>query len=199
MKKSWNYYKIKWTAFFATALILGLGLTILYMARPQRTVPAPQNLEQEHQEQPQKGYYSNTAFSRLIENNLAELGFIKDLDFSGESEGYFTLSGTLSDPKRLTAVCPDLAPFGMLLGVLKGESVTLNGHLGENENGSGCFVVDTLTFSGHTIPAGIATTYIDEYTTLNDLLEVPVSQIALSEDGITFQELPAAIQIASYK
>lgn len=199
MKKAWNYYKIKWTAFFTTALVLGLGLTALYMARPQKSDPLPHDPISEQESPQQPGHYSNTAFSRLIEDNLSEFGFIKDLAFSGENEGFFTLSGTLSDPKRLTAVCPDLAPFGILLGALKGEHVTLNGHLGESETGTGCFVVDTLTFSNHTMPAGIATTYIEEYTTLNDLLGVPVHQIALTEEGVTFGEVPTAIQIASNK
>ncbi len=199
MKKSWNYYKIKWTAFFVTAFILTLGLTALYMARPQKTAPDAQPSQEEESGNGQAGHYSNTAFGSLIEENLSELAFIKEIQFSGGDEGYFTITGTLSDPKRLTAVCPELEPFSMLLSVLKGESVTISGHIGEDDEGNGCFVADTITFSGHTLPAGIATTYIEEYTGLNDLLEVPVEQIALNEEGITFREIPTAIQIASYK
>lgn len=199
MKKAWNYYKIKWTSFFVTALILAMGLTTLYLMRPQNE--APSTIPDEPTELPDNrtGHYSNQAFGKLIEENLSELGFIKKIAFSGESEGHYAISGTLSDPKRLTAVCKELEPFEMILGVLKGESVTVKGHIGEGEDGNGRFVVDTVTFSGHTLPAGIATSYIDEYTALNDLLEVPVSQISLSESGITFQEIPTAIQIASYK
>ncbi len=199
MKKAWNYYKIKWTSFFVTALILAMGLTTLYMMRPQSEAPAPTPDDEVKIPHNPSGHYSNQVFSRLIEDNLSELGFIKEIAFSGESEGHYAISGTLSDPKRLTAVCKELEPFEMLLGVLKGENVTVKGHIGEGEDGNGRFVVDTVTFSGHTLPAGIATSYIDEYTALNDLLEVPVSQIALSESGITFQEIPTAIQIASYK
>ncbi len=198
MKKSWNYYKIKWTAFFVTVFILGLGLTALYMARPQKTAPTPQ-LPQQDLTEDRAGHYSNTAFGALIEKNLSELAFIKEICFSGKDEGHFAITGTLSDPKRLAAVCPELAPFSMLLNVLKGESVTINGHIGEDDEGNGCFVADTITFSGHTLPAGVATDYIEEYTGLNDLLEVPVGHIALNEEGITFKEVPTAIRIASYK
>lgn len=199
MKKKWNYYQIKWTSFFATAFILALGLTALYMARPTKEAPKAPPAEQSAPPKQPAGHYSNAAFGTLIEENLSEFGFIKEISFSGKDEGEFALSGTLSNPKRLTAVCPELKPFEMVLGVLKGESITANGHIGEGEDGNGRFIIDTITFSGHTLPAGIATGYIDEYTALNDLLEVPIGQIALSEAGITFKEVPAAIQIASCK
>lgn len=201
MKKSWNYYKVKWTAFFITVLVLGLGLTALYMARPQsEETPIKESAPSESNPENITGHYSNETFGNLIENTLSELNFIEEISFSGKSEGLFSISGTFSNPNRLVAVCPELEPYKIFLNALKGESVTIDGHIGENSEGSGRFIADTITFSGHTLPAGIATSYIDEYTGLNDLLEVPINQITLTESGITFtQEIPTAIQIASYK
>lgn len=201
MKRPWNYYKVKWTAFFITVFILGIGLLGLFMARPQ-TVKQPEHESIVPDTPPENtaGYYSNTVFGEMIQENLSELNFIQEIRFNGESEGHFSISGTFSDPERLTAICTELAPFKSLLNALQGESITINGHIGESADGNGCFIADTITFSGHTLPAGIATSYIDEYTGLNDLLEVPVNQIQLTESGITFQkELPTAIQIALYK
>lgn len=199
MKKTCNYYKIKWTAFFITVLVLGIGLTAIYLSRPQTEVPQTENEYTKPPMQNSVGHYTNEAFAGLIEENLTELGFIKDIGFNGKSEGQFTLTGTLSAPDRLLAICTDLKPFSTLLNALKGEKVTVKGHIGENDNGNGCFVTDTITFSGYTLPAAVATSYIEEYTGLNDLLEVPISQISLTESGITFaQELPTAIQTALY-
>lgn len=199
MKHTWNYYRIKWTAFFITIFILAVGLTALYMARPQKPITEQEQAPQQPIDQPQAGHYSNAAFGALIEENLSELNFIEEINFDGKDEGFFSLSGILSNPKRLTVICPELEPFGIFLTVLKNKSVTINGHLGENEDGKGCFIADTVTFSGQTLPAGIATTYIEKYTGLNELLDVPVEQISLSEEGITFREIPTAIQIASCK
>lgn len=199
MKKSCNYYKIKWTAFFITVLVLGIGLTAIYISRPQTEPPQTENQQTKPPVQNSAGHYTNEAFGNLIEENLTELGFIKNIGFSGKSEGQFTLTGTLSAPERLVAVCPELKSFSVLLNALKGEKVTVKGHIGEDDGGNGCFVTDTITFSGYTLPAAVATSYIEEYTGLNDLLEVPINQISLTEDGITFkQELPTAIQIALY-
>ena len=119
MKKSWNYYRIKWTAFFVTVFILALGLTALYMARPQKTVPDTSSPQPDSTATDRAGHYSNTAFGALIEENLSELAFIKEIRFSGESEGHFSITGTLSDPKRLATICPELEPFSMFLNVLK--------------------------------------------------------------------------------
>ena len=201
MKKFSNYYKIKWSAFFITVFVLGIGLLGLYMARPQTTdQPKQDNSVPETMPDNTAGYYSNTAFGKLIEENLSELNFIQKIQFKGESEGHFSISGIFSDPERLTAICTELAPFKTIMNALKGENITINGHIGESTDGNGCFIADTITFSGHTFPAGVATSYIDEYTGLNDLLEVPVHQIELTSSGITFQkEIPTAIQIASYK
>lgn len=199
MKHNWNYYRIKWTAFFVTIFILAVGLTSIYMARPQKPLAEKEQSPQQPISEQQAGHYSNTAFGALIEENLSELDFIKGIDFNGKDEGFFSISGTLSNPKRLAALCPELEPFGLFLTVLKDKSVTINGHLGANEEGKGCFIADTVTFSGQTLPAGIATTYIEKYTGLNELLDVPVEQIALTEEGVTFRELPTAIQIASCK
>lgn len=199
MKRSWNYYKVKWTAFFATVLILGLGLTTLYIMRPQQESSMPDPLPPSNSAEENAGYYSNEAFSQLIEENLSEFGFLKSIVFKGTGEGNFTLQGVLASPDRLIAVCSALKPYSTLLNALKNESILVKGHIGENELGNGCFVTDTITFSSYTLPAAIATSYIDEYTGLNDLLEVPIQQIDLSEAGITFrEELPAVIQIALY-
>lgn len=200
MKKSFSYYKIKWTAFFLTVLVLVLGLSGIYLTRREPAqAPQPQTDQPEiHNPVESTGYYTNEAFSKLIENNLSELGFLSNIQFEGEDEGRFKVSGTLSDPARLTAACPDLKPFEKLLSALKGESIVLRGHVGESADGNGQFIADTITFSDYTLSAAVATPYIDEYTGLNDLLAVPYSQISVSESGVTFQEeLPAAIQIVS--
>lgn len=199
MRESNNYYRIKWGSFFATVLILGVGILGAMLLR--RGSPAPESLppQEESEIQGQSGHYTNTAFGQLIEQNLSELGFIEELAFEGKNEGRFSLTGTLSNPARLTAICPDLKSADMVLNSLKGKQITINGHLGENENGNGQFVTDTITFSGLTIPAGIATEYIEQYTSLNSLLEVPMHQININETGVSFSnEIPTAIQIASY-
>ncbi|MBQ8894028.1 MAG: hypothetical protein IJ043_06415 [Clostridia bacterium] len=200
MKKTWSYYKVKWTAFFITVFILGMGLTVLYMMRPQSTQgelseQTPQDTSIENS----AGYYSNEAFSSLIEDNLSELGFLDEISFQGEDEGKFILKGQLSEPDRLIAICNELEPYSALLSALKNETLTVKGHVGENDRGNGCFIADTITFSGYTLPAAAATPYIDEYTGLNDLLEVPFDQISLSEKGISFKEsIPTVIQTALY-
>ncbi len=201
MKKQTNYYKIKWSSFFTTVAILAFGLLIVFFITPQKQINDPTPTPNELPLKPnQEGYYTNTAFSRLIEENLSELGFIEQLEFQGQEEGQFTISGVLSHPERLSAICADLKPFEGHLNALKDEPVSIKGHLGENDAGNGCFVSDTITFSGYTLPAGSATDYIEEYTGLNDLLEVPFYQIRMDETGVLFQEeIPAAInQIASY-
>ena len=200
MKKQ-NYYKIKWSSFFITVATLTLGLLIVFFIKPQKQISTPSPELNDYAPKPsQEGYYTNAAFSKLMEENLSELGFIEQLEFQGQGEGEFIINGVLSNPERLSAICTDLKPFEGLLKALKNESVSIKGHLGENDNGYGCFISDTITFSGYTLPAGAATNYIEEYTGLNDLLGVPFSQIQLDETGILFrEEIPAAInQIASY-
>ncbi len=201
MKKQTNYYKIKWSSFFITVAALAIGLLIVFFITPQKQINTPETTPNDLTAHPdQQGYYTNAAFSRLIEENLSELGFIEELEFQGQEEGQFTISGILSHPERLSAICTDLKPFEGLLKALQDETVSIKGHLGENDAGNGCFVSDTITFSGYTLPAGSATDYIEEYTGLNDLLEVPFHQICMDETGVLFQEeIPAAInQIASY-
>ena len=200
MKRLWNYYKIKWTAFFVTVFVLGAGLSALYLARPKTGGEVqPESGGYDAPAENPAGYYSNEAFGALIETNLSELGFSESITFAGKGEGRFTITGVLTAPERLTAICSELEPYSALLDVLKDEPVAINGHIGENAEGDGCFIADTITFSAYTFPAAIATTYIEEYTGLNDLLKVPMDQITLSEDGITFrEEVPLAIQTALY-
>lgn len=200
MKQAFSYYKIKWTAFFLTVLVLGLGLSGIYLTRSKSaSTPEPQEKTEDTVPPGSSGFYTNEAFSSLIEVSLSDLGFVSDITFRGEDEGRFQVSGTLSEPERLTAVCAKLKPYEDLLKALEGESVTISGHLGESEEGYGQFIADTIRFADYTLPAAMATPYIDQYTGLNDLLAVPLQQITLSENGIAFQkEVPAAIQIASY-
>ena len=109
------------------------------------------------------------------------------------------LQATLSNPHRFITICEEAAPYEDLLKAINGETVTINGHIGENESGNGCFITDSITFAGYTLPASFATPYIDQYTGLNALLEVPIDQIVLNETGVTFQkELPPFIRTASY-
>ena len=200
MKTSNNYYKIKWGSFFATVLILGVGILIAFAIRSKNySEKTPIRQQTEPQPQTASGQYTNADFGRLIEENLSDLGFIEMLTFNGKSDGGFAITGTLSNPGRLAAICPDLQAMESVLNSLKGKQITINGHLGESEAGCGQFVSDTISFSGLTIPAGIATEYIEQYTSLNSLLEVPIHQIEMDENGVRFiDEIPTAIQIASY-
>ncbi|MBQ7034215.1 MAG: hypothetical protein IJN34_00600, partial [Clostridia bacterium] len=76
MKKQTNYYKIKWSSFFTTVAILAFGLLIVFFITPQKQINDPTPTPNELPLKPnQEGYYTNTAFSRLIEENLSELGF----------------------------------------------------------------------------------------------------------------------------
>ncbi len=200
MKNPNRYYKIKWGSFFATVIILGAGVFGAMMLRGGYSSPEnPPEQQAEPKPESNNGHYSNADFGHLIEENLSDLGFIEDLTFKGKSEGRFSITGTLSNPSRLTAICPDLQSIDSILSSLKGERITINGHLGESDTGNGQFVSDTVAFSGLTLPAGIATNYIDQYTSLNSLLEVPIHQIEMNENGVYFNdEIPTAIQIASY-
>lgn len=199
MKKQLNYYKIKWTAFFLTisALLLGLaGIWLKGQQTPQDTLPEKEP-DQSTTIQNSAGHYSNQAFSLLLARNLSELGFLSEIEFEGKEEGHFAISGILSDPVRLAAACPELSAFEALLSALKNEKISIQGHLGEAEDGNGRIVADTLSFSGHTIPAGAATPYIEQYTAVNDLFAVPYDQISVNTEGVTFlQEIPASIQTA---
>ncbi len=200
MKNSNKYYKIKWGSFFATVLILAAGVLSAMILRTGVSSPeTPPQQQTEPNVEDQNGHYTNADFGHLIEDNLSDLGFIGDLTFKGKSEGRFSITGTLTNPSRLTAICPELQDLDTVLNSLKGKQITINGHLGEDEAGYGQFVSDTIGFSGLTLPAGIATTYIEQYTSLNSLLEVPIHQIKIDEDGVYFiDEIPTAIQIASY-
>lgn len=201
MKKTESNGLTKWTVFFLVILLLGFVFSALHLN--QRNGSTPNTETPNHtplkSADPSNGVVTNEAFAALIEENLAELAFVENITFKGEDEGHFQISGTVSSPERIITLFTELKPYKALLSVLKGETVTINGHLGEDDNGYGCFVTDTVTFTDYTVPAGIATEYIEEYTGLNDLLEVPIEQINLTENGISFSEgLPGIIQTALY-
>ena len=199
MKHSAHYRKLKWTAFFLTVALLSVAFITVYQSRKPQSAPI-QNNSNNVQIAPLHGSFSNEAFAALIEKNLSELSFMNEITFQGTEEGQFLIAGTFSNPSRLVAVCKELKPFEAILGTLKGGSVSITGHLGADDKGNGRFISDIITCSGITVPAGIATDYIDQYTGLNDLLEVPVEEISISEEGITFsEELPDFIQTALYK
>ena len=199
MKNRTNYFKIKWGSFLLTFILLSIGVAVALFLSPQNTSDEESKLNVQEPITVQSGFYSNEDFARLIETNLSELGFIDELMFEGEDEGRFIISGTLCNPSRLSTLCPELSPLSPILNTLKNKRISIQGHLGENEEGYGKFISDTISFSGYTIPAGVATDYIEEYTGLNDLLEVPINEIELNHLGIKFKAaLPAAIQIASY-
>lgn len=199
MKNTTNYFKIKWGSFLFTFFLLGLGVMAALFLSPKRIAPEEPELNVQEPLNVQSGFYTNEAFAQLMEANLSELGFINEMTFKGSNEGRFTISGVLCEPTRLATLCPDLSPFSALLKTLKDQRISIQGHLGENEAGYGKFISDTISFSGYTIPAGIATEYIEEYTGLNDLLEVPMSEIELTDLGIKFKaELPSVIRIASH-
>ncbi len=199
MKKRTNYFKIKWGSFLLTFILLGLGIIAALLLSPKDTVTKEPELNVQEPLNVQSGFYTNEDFAQLMEANLSELGFINEMTFEGTDEGRFIISGTLCDPSRLSALCPELSALSPILNTLKNKRVSIQGHLGENEAGYGKFISDTISFSGYTIPAGVATEYIEEYTGLNDLLEVPMNEIELNHLGIKFKaEIPAAIQIASY-
>lgn len=197
MKHTWNYYKIKWTSFFITFAILGTGLAIILIMGRQSEEPGQEAPLEPLPATPSAGHYSNEDFSRLMDENLKELGFLTDIAFQGTGEGSFTIKGTLKDAGRLMAACPELKVYTVLLRALEGETLMMEGHLGEAEDGTGQIIADTLTFADYHISAGEATPYIEQYTTINELFAVPLREITLDESGITFEgELPAFIQTA---
>lgn len=199
MKNKTNYFKIKWGSFLLTFLLLSLGIVAAFFLTPRNNPTEAPTPTIEDSISTQLGRFSNETFAQLIEENLSELGFINKITFEGEDEGRFMLGGTLCDPARLSALCPELAPFETMLNALKNEEISIYGHLGENEAGYGKFITDTIQFSGYTIPAGVATEYIEEYTGLNDLLEVPFDEIEINRLGVQFKaEIPASIQTAVY-
>lgn len=198
MKNNTSYFKIKWGSFIWTFILLSFGIAVALFLSPQSSPTEEPELHVQEPLSTPSGFYTNEDFAYLIETNLSELGFINNLSFEGKDEGGFIISGTLCNPSRLSALCPELSPFSSILNTLKDEQISIQGHLGENDAGYGKFISDTIRFSGYSIPAGVATEYIEEYTGLNDLLEVPINEIELNHLGITFKsELPAAIQIAS--
>ena len=199
MKHSSRYRTLKWSAFFLTVILLSIGFVSVYLLNKAEP-PAPLAPNNTLPTQNKSGELSNEEFASLIEENLSELGFIKDITFKGSEEGTFTITGTISNPDRLITLCKELKPYALILNAFKGTEVSIHGHLGADENGNGQFISDTITCAGLNSPAGIATTYIEEYTGLNDLFEVPIEEISITQDGISFSSaLPTFIQTALYK
>lgn len=199
MKKTSKQHIIKWPIILFLILTLGL---LIYGILFIELLPSSEKEGDYHSQAPQseEGTISNEAFSKLIESNLSELGFVENISFSGKEDGYFGIQGTLKSPERLLALNTELQSLEVLLNALKGETITIDGHLGKNEIGNGCFITDTITFSGYTLPAGIGTEYIEKYTGLNQLLAVPFEEISFTKNGVSFENgLPEIIQIALYK
>lgn len=196
MKHSWNYYRIKWSAFALTIGILGIGLFFIISTDRLPKKDAAE-LPRSNTELPTNNHYSNEAFSRILADNLKEFDLVEDLTFQGTEEGFFTIQGTLKDPERLIALCPALSEYEEQITPLAGAPFTLLGHLGKSEEGEGQLIADTILFPDQQLAAGEATFYIEEYTTVNALFAVPYEQILLNQEGITYQdELPTVIQIA---
>ncbi len=197
MKKEFSYYRFKWTAFFIAILIIGFTVAGYLSSRqnysgekePEPALPNPQV----HQD----GFISNRSFARLIEANLQELGLLKDVAFQGGEDGDFNITATIKSLSALTSIAEELKPYQSFLNGLNGENLRINGHLSENERGNGMITVDTIVYSGHTIPASAVTPYLEKYTSLNDLVDVPFHEITIDQSGITFaDQIPAFIQTA---
>lgn len=197
MKKT-NQRTIRWSSILfllLAAATLAFGLSTNKTPSADQETPPKAPLHQA-----QSGTLSNEEFSQLIEQSLKELNFVENVTFSGKDDGYFNISGTFTNPERLLTLNSELRSFEFLLTALKNESVTIQGHLGKNELGNGCFVTDTVTFSDYTVPAGIGTEYLERYTTLNQLLAVPFEEIRFSKTGVSYENgLPEFIQTALYK
>ena len=200
MKKQSSYHKIKWISFSLTAAMLTASIIIVFLLYPKESNSAtPEVLRPTTQKETATGHYTNAAFGSLMEETLSDLNFIEDLQFNGQEDGQFSIRCKLSSAGNLTAVFADLKPYEAILNTLKGEQIEIKGHLGEKETGKAQLIVDAITFADYSIPASSATTYIEKYTSLNDLFEVPIEQISIDENGIYFsQEVPDAIRIASY-
>ncbi len=198
MKKT-NQNIIRWSTIL---FMLLAGSLLAYNIFFSKTTPFPNNEPHpQNQLTPSRdGTLSNETFSKLIEQNLSELGFIENISFVGKEDGYFSICGTFTSPERFSTLIGELSSLEVLLKALKNETISIEGHLGKNEIGNGCFVTDTITFSGYTVPAGIGTEYIEQYTGLNQLLAVPYEEIRFSEKGVFYENgLPAIIQTALYK
>ena len=91
MKKSTTGGITQWTIALLTILILGLGFSAFYLSRKNgsasnnelpNTTPLPFADSSE-------GSLTNETFAALIEENLSELGFVKEITFKGADEGQF--------------------------------------------------------------------------------------------------------------
>ncbi len=197
MKYPSSYYKIKWTAFFLTAFILASGFMILSFLNPNSISENETTKSNAPKAEARSGYFSNESFGQLIENTLNPYEFAENIHFRGCGEGSYCITADLKDAQRLVALCRPLRPYSAFLEALEGNTIEVLGHIGESESGNGCFIADTIKISDISIPAGITSDYIEEYSALNQLLEVPYKQITLNEDGITFSgALPEIIRIA---
>ncbi len=197
MKKEFSYYQFKWTAFFIAILIIGFTVAGYLSSRKDSNseiVPSPTPAVPQVQ---QNGFISNHSFAQLIEANLQELELLENVSFQGGEDGDFNITATITSLSTLAAVADELKPYQSFLGGLKGKNVRINGHLSENELGNGMLTVHTIVYSGHTIPAAAVTPYLEKYTSLNDLVDVPFHEITINQSGITFaDQIPAFIQTA---
>ena len=198
MKKRFNYYSIKWIAFFLTVVILGFSTAGIYLQRLHLNKTARPTPPESKDPTRYSQKLSNQEIGTLVENKLNPLKFMDDIQFKGSADGFFTITAKLSKPENILAINGAFNGFEDLLSSLKGERFVLKGHIGETEEGAGKFVADTFSFSGYTIPAGPITSFIESYTNLNELVNVPYNQIMISESGISYEkDLPETIQIVS--
>ena len=65
MKIKWNYYKIKWTSFFFTVILLSAGFVFIYFKN--KAEPVFPLGETEEAKPSVQGYYTNEDFGKLIE------------------------------------------------------------------------------------------------------------------------------------
>ena len=198
MKSIKNHKKFKWRSLLITFLILGIGLSImiaLYEPPAESNTVLPETAEPSTQ----PANYSPELFSELILAELNEMKFANRMSFVSHDDGFFTISGTFTDTDALIERFKAFAPYNDILIPLEQESFFIRGHIGENERGTGRFIIDQFTLGSAIFPAGYTTEFIEQNTDLNDYLDAPIEDITLNASGVLFRNaLPRIIQIALY-
>lgn len=198
MKLIKNHKKFKWRSLLITFLILGIGLSImiaLYEPPTETSTPLPEKTEPSTQ----FTSYSPELFSELILSVLADMKFAEKMTFFSHDDGFFTISGVFTDTDALLDHFKSFKPYNDILIPLEQESFFIRGHVGENEHGTGRFIIDQFTLGSAVFPAGYATEFIEQNTDLNDYLDAPIEEITLNASGVSFLNTPPRIiQIALY-